>query len=110
MQRLSIYYGPIYYGPMRPTPVAPGLPSTLPNGSFCSTFDLGPCFPQFLPPLGEDLRLTIVSTDDDGQRNELGAADQRADNPDGPADEVATAMVAAQTRPPRRMQPQPRYR
>src|SRR6202043_3310056 len=67
--------------PIRQTPVAPGLPSTLPNSSFCSTFDLGPCFPQFLPPIGQDLRLTIVTTDDDGQRNGLGAADQRADNP-----------------------------
>jgi hypothetical protein len=61
---------------MRQTPVAPGLPSTLPNSTFCSTFDLGPCFPQFLPPIGQDLRLTIVSTDDDGQRNGFGAADQ----------------------------------
>jgi hypothetical protein len=26
---------------------------------------LGPCFPQFLPPIGQDLRLTIVSSDDD---------------------------------------------
>jgi hypothetical protein len=61
--------------PMRQTPVAPGLPSTLPDSSFCSAFNLGPCFPQFLPPIGQDLRLTIVSTDDDGQRNGLGAAD-----------------------------------
>ena len=45
-------------------PVSPGLPSKLPDSSFCSVFDLGPCFPQFLPPIGQDLRLTIVSTDD----------------------------------------------
>jgi len=31
--------------------------------SFCGVFQHGPCFPQYLPPLGQDLRLTIVSTD-----------------------------------------------
>src|SRR5262249_34690189 len=34
-------------------PVSPGLPSKLPDSSFCSVFDLGPCFPQFLPPIGQ---------------------------------------------------------
>jgi hypothetical protein len=32
----------------------------------CSVFHHGPCFPYYLPPLGQDLRLTIVSTDEDG--------------------------------------------
>jgi len=32
--------------------------------SFCGVFHLGPCFPQYLPPIGQDLRLTIVSSDD----------------------------------------------
>jgi hypothetical protein len=32
--------------------------------SFCSVFHRGPCLPYYLPPIGEDLRLTIVSTDD----------------------------------------------
>ena len=32
--------------------------------SFCGVFHRGPCMPYYLPPLGEDLRLTIVSTDD----------------------------------------------
>jgi hypothetical protein len=31
--------------------------------SFCDVFHLGPCFPQYLPPIGQDLRLTIVSSD-----------------------------------------------
>jgi hypothetical protein len=34
--------------------------------SFCSVFHRGPCFPELLPPIGEDLRLTIVSTDASG--------------------------------------------
>jgi hypothetical protein len=50
---------------LQQTPVSPGLPSKLPDSSFCSVFDLGPCFPQFLPPIGQDLRLTIVSTDEE---------------------------------------------
>ena len=44
-----------------PTPVSPELSSKLPNSEFCSVFHLGPCFPQYLPPIGQDLRLTIVS-------------------------------------------------
>jgi hypothetical protein len=32
--------------------------------SFCGVFHRGPCLPYYLPPIGEDLRLTIVSTDD----------------------------------------------
>jgi len=31
--------------------------------SFCDVFHRGPCFPQYLPPIGQNLRLTIVSTD-----------------------------------------------
>ena len=31
--------------------------------SFCGVFHRGPCLPYYLPPIGEDLRLTIVSTD-----------------------------------------------
>jgi hypothetical protein len=50
---------------VRETPVSPGFPSKVPNSSFCSVFHLGPCFPHYLPPIGQDLRLTIVSTDDD---------------------------------------------
>jgi hypothetical protein len=59
--------------------------------------------------IGQDLRLTIVSTDDDGQRNGPGAVDQRADNPDGPADkkplnsisEMYAALRGCWTPPPK---------
>jgi hypothetical protein len=57
------------------------LPSKLPNSSFCSVFGLGPCFPQFQPPIGQDLRLTIVSTDDDDSANTSGA-NKSADDTD----------------------------
>ena len=41
--------------------------------SFCDVFHRGPCFPEYLPPIGQDLRLTIVSTDHNDPTN----------NPDG---------------------------
>ena len=44
-----------------PCSVVSGRPC---HPSFCGVFHRGPCFPQYLPPIGEDLRLTIVSTDD----------------------------------------------
>ena len=32
--------------------------------SFCGVFHRGSCFPDYLSPIGQDLRLTIVSTDE----------------------------------------------
>jgi hypothetical protein len=37
--------------------------------SFCGVFHGGPCLPYDLPPIGEDLRLTIVSSDDNDPNN-----------------------------------------
>jgi hypothetical protein len=42
--------------------------------SFCGVFHRGPCMPYYLPPIGEDLRLTIVSTDDEPAAKDAGAA------------------------------------
>jgi hypothetical protein len=42
--------------------------------SFCGVFHGGPCLPYYLPPIGEDLRLTIVSSDDGPPDNTPGAA------------------------------------
>jgi hypothetical protein len=51
--------------------------------SFCGVFHRGPCFPFYEPPLGQDLRLTIVSTDQDssasrrdGTKTEQKSADE----------------------------------
>ena len=41
--------------------------------SFCGVFHRGPCLPYYLPPIGEDLRLTIVSTDDNTNSSGTGA-------------------------------------
>ena len=47
--------------------------------SFCDVFHLGPCFPQYLPPIGQDLRLTIVSTDDFDATNGSAADSAKSD-------------------------------
>jgi len=65
---------------VRETPVSPGLPSKLPNSSFCSVFHLGPCFPHYLPPIGQDLRLTIVSTDDDSANTPDASVGEKGNN------------------------------
>jgi hypothetical protein len=43
--------------------------------SFCDIFHLGPCFPYYLPPIGQDLHLTIVSTDDNAGEHAKEGAD-----------------------------------
>ena len=66
--------------------------------SLCGVFHRGPCMPYYWPPFGEDLRLTIVSTDDNpadknagqntgtaksdqaGSENETAAADHTLDS------------------------------
>jgi hypothetical protein len=61
----------------RPFPRAPcGVLSGHPClPSFCGAFHRGPCTPQYLPPIGEDLRLTIVSNDDNDPANKAPAPD-----------------------------------
>ena len=51
--------------------------------SVCSVFRHKPCFPYYLPPIGQYLRLTIVSTDEDALRTEnreVNAADDHTLN------------------------------
>ena len=43
--------------------------------TFCGVFHRGPCFPYYLPPLGQDLQLTIVSTDSDHSGGQRDASD-----------------------------------
>jgi hypothetical protein len=58
--------------------------------SFCGVFHRGPCLPYYLPPIGEDLRLTIVSTDDNAAGKDAGAANSdRAGSGDETANETA---------------------
>jgi hypothetical protein len=67
--------------------------------SFCGVFHRGPCMPYYLPPIGEDLRLTIVSTDDNDSASDNAraaksdeAGGENAD--DRPLDSIG-AMFAA---------------
>jgi hypothetical protein len=73
--------------PTRQAPVSPalggggseGLSPLRPYHSGCSVFRNKPCFPYYLPPIGQDLRLTIVSTDEKAsqpERRELVGADE----------------------------------
>src|ERR1700722_5945044 len=66
--------------------------------SFCSVFHGGPCLPYYLRPIGEYLRLTIVSTDDQPGRDTAGAAkkDQAGDQA---GSETATADDTAADHP-----------
>lgn len=54
---------------------------------FCSLFHRGPCFPNYLPPIGQDLRLTIISTDDDGSADKGSAAADKDSESDHATDE-----------------------
>ena len=56
--------------------------------SFCGVFHRGPCFPYYLPPLGEGLRLTIVSTDENDPTTKGGGdANKNGGNADTAADD-----------------------
>jgi len=60
-----------------PCSVLSGFPC---HPSFCGVFHRGPCIPEILGPLGEDFRLTIVSTDDnEPAAKPTGDADKPAD-------------------------------
>jgi hypothetical protein len=83
--------------PTRQVPVSPGLGvggavSTLnPYHSGCSVFRHRPCFPSYLPPIGQDLRLTIVSRDLDATRTDNGQP-TRVDEP--PLDSIRELFAA----------------
>jgi len=53
--------------------------------SFCGVFHRGPCMPYYQPPIGQDLRLTVVSTDN----NEQGVL------PDGDAAKTGSDQASA---------------
>jgi hypothetical protein len=71
--------------------------------SFCSIFHRGPCLPYYLPPVGLDLRLTIVSTDesdaasgpDSSGAKSAQDAEQKNSNEDADADEAKLDSISA---------------
>ena len=60
--------------PLQQAPVSPGPSGGYPllhhYHSVCSVFRHRPCLPYYLPPIGQDLRLTIVSTDENASLTE----------------------------------------
>lgn len=60
--------------------VLSGIPC---HPSFCGVFHRGPCMPYYLPPLGEDLRLTIVSSDDTDRADNNAAKNDQAGEQSG---------------------------
>jgi hypothetical protein len=73
--------------PVSPTTPGTSLGSRSATGfwygyrSFCGVFHRGQCVPHYLPPIGQDLRLTIVSTDDnDPTSKPAGDADTAAED------------------------------
>ncbi len=69
--------------------VLSGIPC---HPSFCGVFHRGPCLPYYLPPLGEDLRLTIVSSDDTDRADNNAAKNDQAGEQSG--GENATASMS----------------
>jgi hypothetical protein len=67
----SLVLPPPHQAPVSPAPGRGGALSNLyPYHSTCSVFRHHPCFPYYLPPIGQDLRLTIVSTDESASQTE----------------------------------------
>ena len=78
--------------------------------SFCGVFHRGPCLPYYPPPFGEDLRLTIVSTDDNpvgkdaaqhGGEQAAGENDTADDRPLDSIREMFAALRACWVPPPK---------
>src|SRR5580704_15934218 len=74
--------------------------------SFCGVFHRGPCLPYYLPPFGEDLRLTIVSSDDTGaakvvgkdagaaNSDQAGSGNETANDTEHPLDSIREMFAA----------------
>jgi hypothetical protein len=79
--------------PMSQCSVLSGRPC---HPTFCSVFHRGPCMPYYEGPLGEDLRLTVVSTDNNehGSLPDGDAAKAGSDEPD--SNETADGTAARQ--------------
>lgn len=61
--------------------------------AFCSVFHRGPCFPDYGIPLGQNLQLTIVSTDDTAQPQQAGGPGPGAANNGRHADQESARPV-----------------
>ena len=69
--------------------------------SVCSVFHHGPCLPYYLPPIGQDLRLTIVSTDENPSRAENGEVITADEHPLDSIRDMFAALRACWVPPPK---------
>jgi hypothetical protein len=67
----------------------------------CSVFRDRPCLPYFLPPLGHDLRLTIVSTDENGSQTEHGEVSGADEHPLDSIRDMFAALRSCWVPPPK---------
>jgi hypothetical protein len=63
--------------------------------SFCGVFHRGPCLPYYWPPIGEDLRLTIVSTDENDPSVHPPVANDDNGDSDGAPEEKPLDSISA---------------
>lgn len=62
--------------------------------SFCGLNHRGPCFPEYLPPIGQDLRLTIESNDDNDSAAKGGASADAKPDQDKSLDSISDMYAA----------------
>jgi hypothetical protein len=92
---------PTHQVPVSPSRGGGGLSLLHPYHSVCSVFRDRPCLPYYLPPLGQDLRLTIVSTDENGSQTEHGEVSGGDEHPLDSIRDVFAALRSCWVPPPK---------
>ena len=97
----SFLLPPTHQVPVSPSPGGGTLSLFHPYHSVCSVFRHRPCVPYYLPPIGQDLRLTIVSTDENALQTEHQEADRVDKHPLDSISDMFAALRACWVPPPK---------
>ena len=100
----SLVLPPTHQVPVSPAPGGvgrEGLSLLHPYHSVCSVFRHGPCFPYYWPPIGQDLRLTIVSNDENASQLEHGEVVGADEHPLDSIRDMFAALRACWVPPPK---------
>jgi hypothetical protein len=100
----SLVLPPTHQVPVSPAPGgggSKGLSLLHPYHSVCSVFRHKPCFPYYLPPIGQDLRLIIVSTDANTSQMEQGEVVGADEHPLDSIRDMFTALRSCWVPPPK---------
>ena len=100
----SLVLPPTHQVPVSPAPGGSGgggLSLLHPYHSVCSVFRHGPCFPYYWPPIGQDLRLTIVSNDENASQMERGEVVGADEHPLDSIRDMFTALRSCWVPPPK---------